>query len=512
MSPRTSETHPLDIDAFPCGGGMLGMSLCPGKKAASAFGRPWSRDLAADIRAIAAWRPAAVVTLVEGTELDRLAVPHLGEAVEGAGIDWHHLPIVDVGVPDARFERRWTYAGHVLRRMLRSGRRVLLHCRAGLGRTGTVAARLAVEFGAAPEEALRWVRAVRPGTVETPEQEAYVLRQRRVPRDDGGAARVLGCLLGGALGDALGYAVEFDSAEEIRWRFGADGIREPVLDAAGRARVSDDTQMTLFTAEGLLEGLNGTRHLDQAEMLESVREATLRWHAAQNGEAAPAGLASYEVLGRNRAPGTTCLGACALGAAGSPERPINDSRGCGGVMRVAAIGLLPRVSEAQAFELAARCAAQTHGHPSGYLSAGAMAAIVRGLANGRGLEECAERAMELARGWQGGEETSAAIERALALAGELAADRAGAVARLGQGWVGEEALAIGLFSALVAEDFTDAVRLAGNHGGDSDSTASIAGQIHGAWKGLGGVPNAWVRRLDALDPLLEVASGMVGLD
>ena len=88
-------------------------------------------------------------------------------------------------------------------------------------------------------------------------------------------------------------------------------------------------------------------------------------------------------------------------------------------------------------------------------------------------------------------------------------DHHDAIVRLGEGWVGEEALAIGLYSAIVAADFRQAVRIASNHGGDSDSTASIAGQIHGAWKGLAGIPNAWIRRLDVLDPLLDVAGRLI---
>ena len=62
---------------------------------------------------------------------------------------------------------------------------------------------------------------------------------------------------------------------------------------------------------------------------------------------------------------------------------------------------------------------------------------------------------------------------------------------------------------MVASDFREAVRIASNHGGDSDSTASIAGQIHGAWKGLAGIPNAWIRRLDALEALLDIAGRLI---
>ena len=203
------------------------------------------------------------------------------------------------------------------------------------------------------------------------------------------------------------------------------------------------------------------------------------------------------------------MGACSDGATGTPENPINNSKECGGVMRVAPVGLWLSLGDEETFELAARCAAQTHGHPSGYLSAGAIASIVRNLLGGLVPGRCAERSIEIARNWTGAGETVAAMERAREMAGQRTADRASAVAQLGKGWVGEEALAIGLYSALVASNFADAVRIASNHGGDSDSTASIAGQIHGAWKGLAGIPHTWIRRLDTLDPLLEVAEHII---
>ena len=115
------------------------------------------------------------------------------------------------------------------------------------------------------------------------------------------------------------------------------------------------------------------------------------------------------------------------------------------------------------------------------------------------------------RNWQDAEETVAAVESALKLAGRSSGDPAGAVERIGAGWIGEEALAIALYTTLVASDYSDAMSIASNHDGDSDSTASIAGQIYCSWKGLDEIPNAWIRRLDALDPLLDVAGRLIRL-
>lgn len=484
--------------------------MCPGKQVDGNFGGRWERDLASDMRVISDWGASTVVSLMEDREFREFGVRNLGDVVEAAGLEWHCVPIRDYHAPDERFERLWTYSGHAVRRRLALGERIVLHCRGGLGRTGTVGARLLIESGVSPAEAMRRVRAARRGAIENAEQEAYVLRQRTASSDESYYVdRVLGCLLGGAVGDALGYGVEFSSLRAIRERFGPAGIREPVLNTDGAVVVSDDTQMTLFTADGLTESFAGNRSMTTADALDAVRKATLYWFAMQTGQQAGGPLAKYAVLGEGRAPGSTCMDACARGATGAPENPINNSKGCGGVMRVAPVGLWLGLSDEEAFELAARCAAQTHGHPSGYVSAGAMASIVRNLVGGVGLRASAERSIDIARNWPGADETIAAIEQASELAGRVTDDRADAVARLGEGWVGEEALAIGLYSALVASDFADAVRIAANHGGDSDSTASIAGQMHGARKGLDSIPHAWVRRLDVLEPLLVVAGGTI---
>ena len=513
MPTRTNIADPLEIDAIPCGNGVVGMAPCPGARGPSVFRVQWERDLILDLRAVADWGATALVSLIGYSEMSRLGVSDLGDAAEKAGLDWHHLPIEDLNVPDEQFARRWAYSGHVLRRKLEAGERVVLHCRGGLGRTGTIAARLAIELGEAPAAALQSVRAARKGAVETSVQEAYVLDEPFSVPDDSYADRVLGCLLGGAVGDAFGYGVEFTKLPEIRRRFGLRGIQQPVLNPHGEAEVSDDTQMTLFTLEGLLAGISPNVSINQAKVLEAVRLATLDWHGAQIGRNQPRlegnGLWKYAILRKNQAPGMTCMRACQDGARGTPEQPINNSKGCGGVMRVAPIGLFAELSHEQAFELAARCAAQTHSHPSGYLSAGFMASMVRDLLEGMDPHRSAHRGLDLVRNWQDAEETVAAVESALKLAGRSGGDPAGAVARVGAGWIGEEALAIALYAALVASDYSDAMSIASNHDGDSDSTASIAGQIYGAWKGLDEIPNAWIRRLDALDPLLDVAERLI---
>ena len=174
---RTSLSHPLRIDEVKAGdaGGLIGITFCPGKSDTSLFGWDWKRDLAVDLDAIALWRPCAVVTLVEDHELELLGVSELGVQVRARGMAWHHLPIVDVQPPDTRFEVQWQSVGLELLAALVAVGRVLVHCRAGLGRAGTVAARLLVELGVPARDAIGRVRRARPGAIETDPQHRYVL-------------------------------------------------------------------------------------------------------------------------------------------------------------------------------------------------------------------------------------------------------------------------------------------------------------------------------------------------
>jgi ADP-ribosyl-[dinitrogen reductase] hydrolase len=135
----------------------------------------WDRDLARDLDMIRDWGAAAVVTLLEPKELTLLRVERLGEELSRRNMLWFHLPIVDQSIPDKDFERQWDVAGEDLRSILRGGSDVLVHCREGLGRAGTISARLLIELGMEPKTAIKRVRAVRPGAIENDDQEMYVL-------------------------------------------------------------------------------------------------------------------------------------------------------------------------------------------------------------------------------------------------------------------------------------------------------------------------------------------------
>jgi len=180
---RTSQSDPLRIDALAAGpaGGLIGLTFCPGKRGASVQGTAWQRSLAADLDVIQDWAPSTVVTLIEDHEFTMLGVPDLGAAVQARGLAWLHLPIVDLHAPGAPFEAAWPAAGARLRRQLLAGQRVLVHCRGGLGRAGTVAARLLIELGTAPDVAVLQVRRARPGAIETPDQIQHLRALRPAP-------------------------------------------------------------------------------------------------------------------------------------------------------------------------------------------------------------------------------------------------------------------------------------------------------------------------------------------
>ncbi len=169
MNHRSTSPDALPIAelALPAPGGAIGMCSCPGS-------RFRGRDLQGDLATIAAWGADAMLTLLPDEELEAAGVGGLGAAVQARGIDWFHLPIRDISTPDAAFEQAWVEAGVRLREVLGGGGRVLVHCMAGMGRTGTIAARLLVESGWSPEDAIRAVRKSRPGTIETPGQLAHV--------------------------------------------------------------------------------------------------------------------------------------------------------------------------------------------------------------------------------------------------------------------------------------------------------------------------------------------------
>jgi ADP-ribosylglycohydrolase len=332
--------------------------------------------------------------------------------------------------------------------------------------------------------------------------------------------RFQGCLLGGAVGDALGAPVEFMTRDAILRRFGAAGITGYAPAYGGLGRITDDTQMTLFTAEGLLRGSVRESLKGIASYPGVTAHAYLRWLRTQGmrphndltfGDELPGWLFGHKALHSRRAPGNTCLSALQeMTTLGEPAR--NNSKGCGGVMRVGPVGLFGwRLGQYDApmpvFQLGAELAGLTHGHPTGALPGGVLAVMILALVGGASLPDALARAKDCLRACEHHEETLAAIELAESFAAS-ATDHASAIGELGEGWIAEEALAISVYCALVARDFRDGVILAVNHDGDSDSTGAITGNLLGAMHGVDAIPAQWLAPLELRSVIEEMANDL----
>lgn len=329
--------------------------------------------------------------------------------------------------------------------------------------------------------------------------------------------RYRGCLMGGAVGDALGYPVEFLTLDQIRAKYGPAGITG--LDRTeGTAQISDDTQMSLFTANGLLygetrrtlRGIGGPYSLyiwscyqDWLDTQEKSWPVKKDFHTSW--------LINDPRFFHRRAPGSTCLSAIAGGVPGSMASPINHSKGCGGVMRVAPVGLY--LMPEGAAQTAAEAAALTHGHELGWLPAAALAWLIsQAVHRGRSLDQAAadlpkalKRLFPKARQQ---EELTALLDRAADLAAGSRPDPE-AIVSLGEGWVAEEALAIALYCALrYPGDFRQAIIAAVNHSGDSDSTGALTGNLMGASLGLAAIPEELRHGLELSDVVLELADDL----
>jgi ADP-ribosylglycohydrolase len=335
---------------------------------------------------------------------------------------------------------------------------------------------------------------------------------------------VRGCLLGGALGDALGAGIEFLSLDEIRGRFGPAGVTGLTGGYGVPAPITDDTQMTLFTAEGLIRASVRGRSRGVCHPPTVLWQAYQRWLTTQQLREPPAEvsgwLAAQPVLYARRAPGNACLSGLRQPKMGTPDSPANPgSKGCGAVMRSAPFGLLRRDPE-DAWLLAAECAVLTHGHPTGYLAAGAFAWTVARLLEGASLLDAAASALRRVEDEPAGGEVAAALRAALGAAAEITADAAGGpvdpelfarrVVALGEGWVAEEALAIAIFCAVTAAGDPRAALLAAvNHSGDSDSTGAICGNLVGAALGVDALPDEWLGQLEGAGVVRELADDLV---
>jgi len=175
---KTSLTHPLRIDSVlvPGVSGRIGLTFCPGKITEGLYSGIWERDLVTDINAVKTWGGKVLISLMEDHEFSLLGVPDFASVLPSVkGLEWLHLPIKDMQIPDGQFEKNWDTIGADIHKRLSDGDSIVIHCRGGLGRTGLLAARILVEFGMEPVQAVAAVRQSRERSIETYLQEHYIL-------------------------------------------------------------------------------------------------------------------------------------------------------------------------------------------------------------------------------------------------------------------------------------------------------------------------------------------------
>lgn len=321
------------------------------------------------------------------------------------------------------------------------------------------------------------------------------------------ATTASGSLFGLAYGDALGKPTEFLTVAQIRARYGEAGPRELV---GWPALVTDDTQMALAVGWALRDAPRA----DPQILTTRLRERFLSWASSPDN---------------NRAPGNTCLRACARLAEGLPwlAATVADSKGCGANMRVTPVGLVPGYDLDTLAGVAQLQSAITHGHPTALAASELTAYAVRVLRDGATLtqvpallrDRChtqratyrydwlgplwqrpavASATEFIARGWDECRRALDALDAALATPD----DGDDLCRRTGAGWIAEEALATGLHAALRhPDDPVAALARAASTSGDSDSIACLAGAFLGAAYGMTAWPTAWIDQIEYADQL-----------
>lgn len=324
-----------------------------------------------------------------------------------------------------------------------------------------------------------------------------------------------GCLVGGAVGDALGYAVEFMNESKIFNKYGKNGITEYEL-TDGKAIFSDDTQMTLFTANGLIYGMTqqatGKCEGDISDYIYSAYKDWLATQFFQDGQY-KSWIMNVSELYARRAPGNTCISALMSGKKGTLDKPINDSKGCGGIMRIAPIGLYYKDSPNECAICAAEVSAITHGHELGYIPSAMLSYLIYQLTYcnttiHKATFELPVLCDKIFGSAEHAQMLNSLISKAVHLA-ETDKDTLTAIHELGEGWVAEETLAIALYCALkYSDDFEKAVVTAVNHNGDSDSTGAVTGNILGAYLGIDAIPDKFKKDLEIYDKIIELADDL----
>ena len=486
---RTSESHPLRVAAVTPGDGhgRIGITLCPGKTDPAGLTGAWARDLDTDLDVIQHWGATAVVSLITDEELDFLSVRDLPGAVRDRHMEWWHAPIQDGWPPGPDFENAWATVGEAIRDRLRLGFDVLVHCRGGLGRAGTVAARLLVELGASPDDAICRVRDARsPRAIETASQEAHVARcsarALSIPSQTAAGIhdRALGALLGLAIGDAVGTTLEFrtrDAQPRLEDMTGGGPFALPP------GAWTDDTAMALALADSLA----ATGTLDCRDLMDRFVQWRQQGEYSCTGTCFDIGNATRAALDRYTRIGDPFAGSTHPRTAGN-----------GSLMRLAPVALRFWNDPSRLVDTAADQSRTTHGAEEAVDACRAFAELIA--------------------------EAIAGSPRAALLAPRLFKGAPAIAGIMAGGWRGRprneirssgyvvHTLEAALWSVARTGDFRNAVLLAANLADDADTVAAVTGQLAGALYGLSGIPDRWFDRLAWKDRLIEAAHRLLDQD
>ena len=302
--------------------------------------------------------------------------------------------------------------------------------------------------------------------------------------------RFRGVVLGAAIGDAMGHPTEFQSMAQIRAEHGPQGVEGFALywdrDGERFAPYTDDTQMAEAVIRGLLE--TGVADLDAA--MNAIGARFVRW--------------SREPQGGHRAPGNACLAGCRALAEGAPWSQAGGPRagGCGSVMRAYPFGLFFAHDVDAAERWAVAHSALTHRDPIALAACAAMAVgVVCGL-DDVPVQETLERMVAAAHRHDA---VTADMVRQAAQEALDGADSEAVFDRL-RGWAAHEAIAGAVFTlGRHPDDPRQAILLAANTPGDSDSLATLAGALVGARVGCGPLPDPWIRDIERSSTLTDLA-------
>lgn len=489
-SARTSDSHPIRVDWLSTPWmGKVGLTFAPGKVQADAATGTWERDLRLDLDRLRKELGAdRLICLLQDDELAELGIATLPHAAEAAGMRFHRLPIADGELPGAT----QGVAGLVsdIAGWAAAGENVVIHCKGGLGRAGTLGGCVLRAAGMDGDAALQELaRARGPACPETSQQRHFV--ERFEPGAPATRSRISGAVLGAAVGDALGHPTEFLSTEEIRRRYGAGGVRgfELWWERDGRrfAPYTDDTQMAEVVLRALIRARQTEAPIERA--MQNIATGFASW--------------ASQPQGGHRAPGNACMRGARRLASGVQWNEAGglEDGGCGSVMRAYPFGLFAGDDLRFVERWAVEHSRMTHQHP---IALAACAAIAIGVAlevRGEQPEKVLVEMVEAAGRHDAG--TARMAERAIADAHE-GAEPDSVLARL-QGWAAHEAIAAAMFVvARHPRDVSAALLEGANAPGDSDSIATLAGALLGARLGLEGLPAAWIRDVERSQALLNL--------